>query len=144
MSDTCRLRGRCGVFTIGLCFVRANHRPSFFFVWILAFMKTESGQAFVVDDETNMRESLAELIAGEGFRVAQAGDGQEAIEYLRRGAITPDVVFLDVRTPRMDGLEVLREIQNEQLTTAPVIIISAYDDSSKMIEAMRLGAYDYI
>src|SRR6185369_11179251 len=107
-------------------------------------MKTESGQAFVVDDETNLRESLAELIAGEGFRVAQAGDGQEAIESLRRGTITPDVVFLDVRTPRMDGLKVLREIQNEQLTTAPVIVISAYDDSSKMIEAMRLGAYDYI
>ena len=38
-------------------------------------MKTESGQAFVVDDETNLRESLAELIAGEGFRVAKAGDG---------------------------------------------------------------------
>ena len=107
-------------------------------------MKTKSGQAFVVDDETNLRESLAELISGEGFRVAQAGDGQEAIESLRRGDVTPDVVFLDVRTPRMDGLEVLREIQNERLTTAPVIIISAYGDSSKMIEAMRLGAYDYV
>jgi two-component system response regulator AtoC len=107
-------------------------------------MKTESRQAFVVDDETNLRESLAELIAGEGFRVAHAGGGQEAIESLRSGAVTPDVVFLDVRTPRMDGLAVLREIQDEQLTTAPVIIISAYGDSSKIIEAMRLGAYDYI
>ena len=107
-------------------------------------MKTESRQAFVVDDETNLRASLAELIAGEGFRVAHAGGGQEAIESLRSGAVTPDVVFLDVRTPRMDGLAVLREIQDEQLTTAPVIIISAYGDSSKIIEAMRLGAYDYI
>jgi DNA-binding NtrC family response regulator len=107
-------------------------------------MKTESGQAFVVDDETNLRESLAELIAGEGFRVAQAGDGEEAIESLRSGDVTPDVIFLDVRTTGMDGLEVLREIQNEKLTTAPVIIISAYGDNSKMIEAMRLGAYDYI
>lgn len=107
-------------------------------------MKTETEQAFVIDDETNLRESLAELIAGEGFRVAQAGDGREAIESLRSGAVTPDVVFLDVRMPRMDGLEVLREIQNERLTTAPVIVISAYGDSSKMIEAMRLGAYDYI
>src|SRR4029078_7368385 len=79
-----------------------------------------------------------------GFRVAQAGDGQEAIESLRSGAVTPDVVFLDVRMPRMDGLAVLREIQDERLTTAPVIVISAYGDSSKMIEAMRLGAYDYI
>jgi len=107
-------------------------------------MKTESGQAFVVDDETNLRESLAELIAGEGFRVAQAGDGQEAIESLRSGAVTPDVVFLDVRMPGTDGLAVLREIQDEKLTTAPVIIISTYADNSKMIQAMRLGAYDYI
>ena len=107
-------------------------------------MKTESGQAFVVDDEINLRESLAELIAGQGFRVAQAGDGQEAIEALRSGAVTPDVVFLEIRTPGLDGLEVLREMQKENLTTAPVIIISAYGDSSKMIEGMRLGAYDFL
>ena len=107
-------------------------------------MKTESGQAFVVDDETNLRESLAELIAGEGFRVAQAGDGEEAIESLRSGAVTPDVIFLDTRMTRMNGLEVLRKIQDEELATAPVIIINAYGDNSKMIEAMRLGAYDYI
>jgi two-component system response regulator AtoC len=107
-------------------------------------MKTESGLVFIVDDETNLRESLAELIAGEGFRVAQAGDGKEAIEFLRSGTVSPDVVFLNVRMPKMDGLEVLRELQKERLTTAPVIIISAYGDSSKMIEAMRRGAYDYI
>jgi two-component system response regulator AtoC len=58
--------------------------------------------------------------------------------------VEPDVVFLDVRMPRMDGLEVLRVIQSEKLTSAPVIVISAFGDSSKMIEAMRLGAYDYI
>jgi two-component system response regulator AtoC len=46
--------------------------------------------------------------------------------------------------PKADGLEVLRTIQEENLTTAPVIIISAFGDSTKMIEAMRLGAYDYI
>jgi two-component system response regulator AtoC len=58
--------------------------------------------------------------------------------------LEPDVMFLDVRMPRMDGLEVLRVIQQEKLTSAPVIVISAFGDSSKMIEAMRLGAYDYI
>ena len=106
--------------------------------------KTELGQALVVDDEINLRESLVELIAGEGFRVAQAGDGEDAIELLRNGAVEPDVIFLDVRMPKMDGLEVLRVIREEKLTSAPVIVISAFGDSSKMIEAMRLGAYDYI
>lgn len=107
-------------------------------------MKEDIGQALVVDDEINLRESLVELIAGEGFRVAQGGDGEEAVELLRNGAVEPDVVFLDVRMPKMDGLEVLRVIQEEKLTSAPVIVISAFGDSSKMIEAMRLGAYDYI
>lgn len=63
---------------------------------------------------------------------------------MRGGSLTPDVVFLDVRMPKLDGLEVLRLIQEENLTSAPVIVISAFGDSSKMIEAMRLGAYDYI
>jgi two-component system response regulator AtoC len=107
-------------------------------------MEAKLGQALVVDDEINLRESLVELIASEGFRVAQAGDGEEAVELLRSGGVKLDVVFLDVRMPKMDGLEVLRVIQEEKLTSAPVIVISAFGDSSKMIEAMRLGAYDYI
>jgi two-component system response regulator AtoC len=107
-------------------------------------MNEDRGQALVVDDEINLRESLVELIAGEGFRTAQAGDGESAVELLRSGAVHPDVVFLDVRMPKMDGLEVLRVIQEEKLTSAPVIVISAFGDSSKMIEAMRLGAYDYV
>jgi two-component system response regulator AtoC len=107
-------------------------------------MKTELGEALVVDDEINLRESLVELIASEGFRVAQAGNGAEAVESLRKGIVKPDVVFLDVRMPKMDGLEVLRVIQEEKLTSAPVIVLSAFGDSSKMIEAMRLGAYDYL
>jgi two-component system response regulator AtoC len=107
-------------------------------------MKTESGQVFVVDDETNLRERLAEVIAGEGFQVAQAANGREAIEFLRSGVVTPDVIFLGVQLPAMDGVEVLREIHEQTLSNAPVIIISAYADSAKMIEAMRLGAYDHI
>lgn len=107
-------------------------------------METKLAQALVVDDEINLRESLVELIAGEGFQVMQAGDGQQAIELLRSGASEPDVIFLDVRMPKLGGLDVLGIIQQEKLTTAPVIVISAFGDSSKMIEAMRLGAYDYI
>jgi two-component system, NtrC family, response regulator AtoC len=107
-------------------------------------MTENAWQVLVVDDELNLRESLAELISGEGFRVTQAGDGQEAIDLLRNGTSVPNVVFLDVRMPRLGGLEVLSVIQEEKLTSAPVIIISAFSDSSKMIEAMRLGAYDYI
>ncbi len=108
-------------------------------------MKEEAAHVLIVDDEINLRESLAELVAGEGFRASQAANGDEAMRMLRAAdAPVPDVIFLDVRMPKLDGLSVLRLIQEEKLTAAPVVVISAFGDSSKMIEAMRLGAYDYI
>ncbi|HEX8097811.1 MAG TPA: sigma-54 dependent transcriptional regulator [Pyrinomonadaceae bacterium] len=107
-------------------------------------MKEDAAQVLIVDDETNLRESLAELVLSEGFRASQAADGEEAVGLLREGAALPDVVFLDMRMPKLDGLGVLRLIKEEGLTDAPVVVISAFGDSSKMIEAMRLGAYDYI
>lgn len=107
-------------------------------------MGADKSKVLVIDDEVNLRESLAELIAGEGFSVIQAGDGAEALELLRNGPVKPDVIFLDIRMPKIDGLAVLRYIHEEKLTAAPVIVVSAFGDSSKMIEAMRLGAYDYI
>ncbi len=106
-------------------------------------MTEKQSQVLVVDDEVNLREGLVELIAGEGFNVRQAGDGAEAIELLRDG-LQPDVVFLDLRMPKLDGLNVLKVIQEEKLSCGPIIVISAFGDSSKMIEAMRRGAYDYI
>jgi DNA-binding NtrC family response regulator len=107
-------------------------------------MEPHLSHVLVVDDESNLRESLAELIASEGFLVVQASDGETAVQILRRGDSAPDVIFLDMRMPKLGGLDVLRAIQAEKLTSAPVIVISAFGDSSKMIEAMRLGAYDYI
>lgn len=104
-------------------------------------------RVLVVDDETNLRESLAELVESEGFDAAQATNGAEAIEMLRgarRDAAAADVIFLDIRMPRMDGLATLAAIREEKLTDAPVVIISAFGDSHQTIEAMRLGAYDYI
>jgi len=106
-------------------------------------MTEKQSQVLVVDDEVNLREGLVELISGEGFSVKQAGDGAEAIELLREG-LQPDLVFLDVRMPKLDGLNVLKVIQEEKLSCGPIIVISAFGDSSKMIEAMRRGAYDYI
>ena len=106
-------------------------------------MKEDAGQVLIVDDETNLRESLAELAESEGFRASQASNGDEAVQMLRGGACV-DVVFLDMRMPKVDGLSVLRLIKEEKLTDAPVVVISAFGDSSRMIEAMRLGAYDYI
>ncbi|MCP9495653.1 MAG: sigma-54 dependent transcriptional regulator [Pyrinomonadaceae bacterium MAG19_C2-C3] len=111
-------------------------------------MNSTKQPVLIVDDETNLRESLAELVESEGFAVTQARDGGEAIEILR--AVSSDaedtfaVVFLDVRMPRMDGFQVLDAIRDEALTDAPVIVVSAFGASTDTIEAMRRGAYDYI
>jgi two-component system, NtrC family, response regulator AtoC len=107
-------------------------------------MSDKQQLVLVVDDERNLREALIELVESEGLTATEAVDGEQAVELLRGGLIKPDVVFLDLRMPRLDGLGVLRVIQEEKLTSAPVIVVSAFGDSSKMIEAMRLGAYDYI
>ncbi len=99
---------------------------------------------FVVDDERNLREGLVELVEGEGYEAAEAADGESAVARLRDRSVAPDVVLLDLRMPRLDGLGVLRAIRREELTTAPVVVVSAFGESSAMIEAMRLGAYDYV
>lgn len=107
-------------------------------------MKADLARVLVIDDETNMRRGLVELIESEGFAALEAIDGEEAANLLRGGQSAPDIIFLDLRMPKLDGLSLLRLIRDEHLTDAPVVIISAYGDSAKTIEAIRLGAYDYI
>lgn len=94
----------------------------------------------VVDDELGARQSL-EVILEEDCRVLTAESGQEALEVLQREPV--DLVLLDVNMPDMDGLEVLRRIraQDEELD---VIMVSALNLARQAVDAIRLGAYDYI
>jgi two-component system response regulator AtoC len=96
----------------------------------------------VVDDEKNLRETLAELFTGEGYAVATAGDGAEALLKVRAAKFA--CVFLDIRMPRMDGLQLLAKLREENLIETPIVVISAFGESSQTIEAIRLGAFDYI
>ncbi len=96
----------------------------------------------IVDDEKNLRESLAELVQGEGFEAVQSSDGAEALLQIRASEYA--CVFLDIRMPRMDGLQLLAKLRDEGLTLTPVVVISAFGDSERTIEAMRLGAFDYV
>lgn len=96
----------------------------------------------IVDDEKNLRESLAELVEGEGYETVQSSDGAEALLQIRASEFA--CVFLDIRMPRMDGLQLLAKLRDEGLTLTPVVIISAFGDSERTIEAMRSGAFDYV
>jgi two-component system response regulator PilR (NtrC family) len=95
----------------------------------------------IVEDEVVLRESLAELLAGEGYRVLQAGDGKTAYELAMAGP--PDLVLSDVRMPEMDGMTLLGNLRRLAPET-PVIMITAYGTVQSAVAAMRSGACDYL
>ncbi len=97
----------------------------------------------VADDERHLRESLAELFSAQGYRVVQAGDGNEVMTLLP--GCVPDAIFLDLRMPGLDGIATLRLLkQSPQLRLIAVVIITAFGGSEQTIEGMKAGAYDYI
>jgi two-component system, NtrC family, nitrogen regulation response regulator NtrX len=101
-------------------------------------MKT---RILVVDDEPAIRDTMRMILEYEGHDVLTAGSGQEALTVVERE--TPDIVFLDIKMPGLDGLEVLSRLRgmNDQL---PVVIVSAHGTASTALEAGRLGAFRFI
>ena len=95
----------------------------------------------IVDDEPSMRQNIVELMESEGYNYSEAGQGEEAISLVKR--IIPDLVLLDINLPQRNGLSVLSEIQ-KLFPKLPVIIFTAFGTSERAIEAMKLGAFDYI
>ena len=95
----------------------------------------------LVDDETNIRTSLADILEKLGYEVIQAANGQEAIEKARRQ--NPDLVLLDTKMPDMDGFEVCRQIKKIEGLTIKVIIYTGYIDAVDITKARLAGADDY-
>ncbi len=98
----------------------------------------------VVDDEKLIRWSLKERLTREGHNVTEAEDGKSALEAFHRE--TPELVLLDMKLPDTDGLSILRAIQKESQggPEIPVIVITAYSTVDTAVEAMKLGAFDYV
>jgi len=95
----------------------------------------------VVDDHDDIREVLSLFLKKEGYPVFEAANGNDAVEQFKKNS--PKLVFLDIRLPDFDGIEVLRRIKEIKNDT-PVIMITAYRDAEKVVQAFRLGAYDCI
>ena len=95
----------------------------------------------IVDDEENFRHMLSVILVKEGYEVETASNGNEALQKVI--AFPFDQVLCDIRMPRMDGLEFLREMR-KTAADATIIMMSAYGTVDIAIEAMKLGAYDYI
>jgi two-component system, NtrC family, response regulator AtoC len=95
----------------------------------------------VVDDEAGMRDVLGKILSSEGYIVAQAGNGKEALKALDKGRY--DFILCDIRMPEMGGLDLLREMTARKIP-GTVIMMSAFGTVETAVEAMKLGAYDYI
>src|ERR1700757_4827399 len=101
-------------------------------------------QLLVVDDDSAMRDFLSESLMDEGYRVDVASGGRAGIERVRAGGV--DLVVSDVKTPDMDGLDMLAEIRaaTEGGNPPHVVIITAFGSIETAKRALKLGAHDYI
>ncbi|MGD8281136.1 MAG: sigma-54 dependent transcriptional regulator, partial [Gemmatimonadota bacterium] len=95
----------------------------------------------VVDDEKGIRDALVQLFEYEGHEVASAEDGHEGIE--KASELHPDVIFLDVKMPGLDGLDVLAKIREDD-PSALIVMISGHGTIDTAVEATRKGAYDFL
>ncbi len=95
----------------------------------------------IVDDEENTRIGLTKLLTQEGFEVDSAANGSEALDYLNREKVS--LVISDINMPEMNGLVFLRELSRKFPSTS-VIMITAYGGVESYLEAMNLGAYEYL
>src|SRR5436305_12457880 len=95
----------------------------------------------IVEDEENERTGLSELISSWGYATDTARDGQEGHEKI--GAWSPTIVITDLKMPRMSGIELLEKVAADTQTIA-VILVTAQGTIDSAVQAMRMGAYDYI
>jgi two-component system response regulator PilR (NtrC family) len=99
------------------------------------------GRILIVEDEKSMREVLKILLEDEGYETMSASDGQDGIRRIQEDIF--DIVITDIKMPKADGFEVLKKVK-EISPTSIVIMITAFGTTESTIEAMKLGAYDYI
>jgi len=103
-------------------------------------MKQQRLQVLVIDDETPIRRFLRITLEANGYRVHEAGNGEDGLA--KAGLLRPDVIILDMGLPDMDGLDILRRIR--EWTKTPVIILSVRDTDESKVSSLDAGADDYL
>jgi two-component system, response regulator, stage 0 sporulation protein F len=101
----------------------------------------KSKRILIVEDEENTRQALTKLLTREGFIVEGVSNGYEALNYLQMQKV--HLIVTDIKMPRMDGITFLREL-NKHFPRSNVIMITAYGGVESYLEAMNLGAFEYI
>ena len=97
----------------------------------------------VVEDESDIRELLVDILCDSGYDLVQAVDGAAALDMVNQER--PDIIMLDVMMPGMGGFQVLKILKGDPATRAtPVIMVSARSQEQEVAEAKRAGAWDYL
>ena len=104
-------------------------------------MGKQPKRILVVDDEENARIGLSRLLSNEGFLVDSVSNGFEALNYLRQQEV--NLIISDINMPEMNGIIFLKEL-NKSFPKSNVILITAYGGVESYIEAMNLGAFEYV
>jgi two-component system alkaline phosphatase synthesis response regulator PhoP len=102
-----------------------------------------TGRVLVVDDEDDIRELCRVNLEFEGYEVIDAADGEAALQLARTGQ--PDVIFLDLMMPKMDGWDVLRHLKEDDATAAiPVILLTAKTGENEQMRGWQEGILEYV
>ncbi|WP_421617032.1 sigma-54-dependent transcriptional regulator [Brevibacillus sp. TJ4] len=99
-------------------------------------------KVLLVDDERNVRKALSMTLQKSGYEIGEAASGAEALDTI--GSFQPEVMLLDLRMPELDGMETLRRMNRIEGKKPKVVMMTAYGSASDVMEAMKLGAFDYV
>jgi two-component system, response regulator len=100
-------------------------------------------EVLLVEDDQSVLEMYRLKLELDGYRVSTAGDGEDGLR--KAEELRPDIIFLDIRLPKMDGFEVLRRLRSQETTKEiPVIILSNYGEDDLVARGLRLGAHEYL
>lgn len=98
----------------------------------------------IADDDAAIRSMLRDFLEDEDYEIEETENGEEVLKTFKESDDPPELVLMDVRMPDKSGLDVLRELGDGVENQLPIILMTAYGTSNVAIEAMQLGAYDYI
>lgn len=101
-----------------------------------------SARLLVVEDDRDIRDAVVEILQDEGYEVAAASDGQEALDHLRSGAPRPDLILLDLMMPVMSGYQFRQEqLAIPELASIPVLVITADVNARAKVESLKAAGF---